>query len=151
MKIKVVRLDGTPATIGGYILRWILRPIDISLFSGGVAVLSITLSHNGQRLGDLAANTTVIKVAKDMAVTSHQLINNLTSDYEPQFSEAQNLGEKEISIIKEALSVNRQSANMKPIIAVTNKVKDHLGIESDMPAVKFLHTILKDYNHFTSQ
>lgn len=151
MNIKVVRLDGTPPTLGGYILRWILRPIDITLFSGGLAVLFIALTDNAQRLGDMAARTTVIKEAKDVKVTSHQLINNLKSDYQPQFPEAKLLGDKEVNIIKEALNANKQSANIKPVLAVTRKVKQHLNVETDMPDIKFLYTILKDYNHYASQ
>lgn len=151
MNIKVVRLDGTPPTIGGYIFRWIVRPIDITLFSGGLAVLFIAITDNSQRLGDLAAGTSVVKVAKEIKVTSHQLINNLTSDYQPLFPEVTQLGEKEIAIIKDALKANKEHANIKPVLAVTAKVKEHLNVETDMPAIKFLYTILKDYSHYTSQ
>lgn len=151
MNIKVVRLDGTPPTIGGYILRWILRPVDITLFSGGLGVLSIVLTDNSQRLGDLAGGTSVVKVAKEIKVTSHQLINNLKSDYQPLFPEVTKLGDKEIDVIKEALRANKEQANIKPVIAVTAKVKEHLNVDTDMPAIKFLYTILKDYNHYTSQ
>lgn len=150
LNIKVVRLDGTPATIGGYILRWILRPIDIGMFSGAIAVISVALTDNGQRLGDLAAGTTVVKMAGAVKVTSHQLIKNLDDDYKPVFYDAQYLGEDEIKVIKMALEVNRERADMKPAIAVTKKIKDHLNIESDLPTIKFLYTILKDYNHLTS-
>ncbi len=151
MNIKVVRLDGAPATIGGYILRWILRPLDIGIFSGAIAVISIALTQNAQRLGDLAAGTTVAKIASAVKVTSHQLIKNLDSDYQPVFSDAQYLSNEEVNIIKQALEVNKHRADMKPAIAVSRKVKEHLKVQSDMPTIKFLYTLLKDYNHYTSQ
>ncbi len=151
MNIKVVRLDGNPPTIGGYIMRWILRPIDITLFSGGLAVLCIAITQNAQRLGDMAAGTSVVRIAKDMQVTTHQLINNLESDYQPQFPEAKLLGDQEITIIKEALRANKENANVKPVLAVTAKVKEHLNVETELPAIKFLYTLLKDYNHYTSR
>lgn len=151
LNIKVVRLDGTPATIGGYILRWILRPLDIGIFSGAIAVISIALTENGQRLGDLAAGTTVVKMGGTMNVTSHQLIKNLDTDYQPVFHDAQYLSNEEVDIIKQALEVNKHRADMNPAIAVSKKVKEHLKLESDMPTIKFLYTLLKDYNHFTSQ
>ena len=41
--IKVVKLDGGAPGIGNYLLRWLIRPIDI-LFYGAVAVLTIIIS-----------------------------------------------------------------------------------------------------------
>ncbi|MEP2773360.1 MAG: RDD family protein [Fulvivirga sp.] len=151
MNIRVVRLDGSSPTIGGYLLRWLLRPIDISLFSGGVAVLAIALSKKGQRLGDMAANTTVIKVAREVKVSSHELIKNLQEEHKVTFPEARQLSDVEINVIKEALLVNKQHANNKPVFAVADKIKKHLNISSDMPPVKFLYTIVKDYKYITSQ
>ncbi|MCG8389486.1 MAG: RDD family protein [Cytophagales bacterium] len=151
LNIKVVRLDGSPATIGGYILRWILRPIDISIFSGAVAVIAIAVSNKGQRLGDMAAGTTVVKVGGKVNVTSHQLIKSLDHDYQPAFPGAQYLSDEEINIIKEALKVNKEQANVKPALAVMQKVKEHLQVESDLPPIKFLYTVLKDHNHLNSQ
>lgn len=150
MNIKVVRLDGSPATIGGYILRWILRPIDVGMASGVVAILCIMLSNKGQRLGDMAAGTTVIKIGGRVNVTSHQLIKNLDNDYQPVFAEAEHLSSEDVNIIKEALRVNKEQANNQPVLAVTEKVKAHLNIQSDLPPVKFLYTVLKDYSHLTS-
>ncbi|MDX1627762.1 MAG: RDD family protein, partial [Fulvivirga sp.] len=68
MKIKVVQLDGSSPTFGAYILRWILRLVDISTFSGAIAVVTISMSKHGQRLGDMAAGTTVVKVEREVKV-----------------------------------------------------------------------------------
>ena len=151
LNIKVVRLDGSPATLGGYILRWILRPVDIGIFSGAVAVIVVAMSSKGQRLGDMAAGTTVVKVGGKVKVTSHQLIKNLDQGYQPVFPSAQYLSDEDINIIKEALRVNREQANVKPATAVMQKVKEHLNVQSDLPPIKFLYTVLKDHNHLTSQ
>ena len=59
-KIRVVKIDGSKPTFSSYLLRWMLRLIDISLASGSVALLTILLNGKGQRLGDMAAGTTVI-------------------------------------------------------------------------------------------
>ena len=71
LRIKVVKLDGTQPTLGSYILRWILRPIDV-LFYGGVAILCIVIGGKGQRLGDIPAGTTVVKLAKDSSLEFHR-------------------------------------------------------------------------------
>ena len=46
MKIQVVRLDGTPPTIGDYLLRWLFSFVDF-LFSGAVAV--VVIATNGKQ------------------------------------------------------------------------------------------------------
>jgi len=60
LKIRVVKKDGTRPEFSNYLVRWLLRFIDITLTSGGVAVVTILLNGKGQRLGDIAAGTTVI-------------------------------------------------------------------------------------------
>ncbi|MBA3971750.1 MAG: RDD family protein, partial [Bacteroidetes bacterium] len=68
MKIKVVKLDGTQAGFGAYMLRWLLRIIDTKLFSGGVALIAIIVNGKGQRIGDMAAGTTVIKMKQKITL-----------------------------------------------------------------------------------
>ncbi len=151
LKIKVVKLDGSNATIGAYVLRWITRLIEVDMASGSVAIVAIAMNGKGQRVGDMAAGTTVIKVDRDIAVSSHRVIQNLKSDYEPVFSQVLQLTEKDMLIIKEALKANKQHANPKPVLAATEKVKSLLNIQSELPPVKFLHTIVKDFNYLTSK
>src|SRR5690606_22996770 len=59
-EIKVVKLNGGSPTIFNYLLRWVLWPIDFFIY-GSVAIFCIIVTKNGQRLGDFAAGTTVIK------------------------------------------------------------------------------------------
>jgi hypothetical protein len=150
LDLRVVRVDGSNPTIGNYLLRWLLKPIDI-LFSGSVAVTCILLTRFGQRLGDLAAGTTVVKLVSVGNVTSQQIIQQLDEAYEPVFTQVTQLSDQDINLIKKALEVNRTHGNMQPAIQLETRIKSLLGIESDMPAVKFLYTIIKDYSHLTSQ
>lgn len=150
LDLRVVRIDGGNPTIGNYLLRWLLKPIDI-LFSGSVAVTCILLTRFGQRLGDLAAGTTVVKLVSVSNVTSQQIIQQLDETYEPVFNQVTQLSDQDINLIKKALEVNRTLGNMQPAIQLEERIKSMLGIESDMPPVKFLYTIIKDYSHLTSQ
>ena len=63
-KIRVTKLDGSKPTFSNYLIRWMLRSIDITMASGSLALLTILLNGKGQRLGDLAAGTTVISEKK---------------------------------------------------------------------------------------
>jgi len=144
--IKVVRLDGKPVTLGNYILRWILRIVDISLTSGAVALLTIAVTKEGQRLGDIAAGTTVIKLKARLPVNSHQIIERMDPDYEPVFRQASRLTPKDVDLIRQSLAQYKNTGNVKPIIAINDKLKAYLEIESDLPPVTLLYTILKDYS-----
>jgi uncharacterized RDD family membrane protein YckC len=148
--IRVVRLDGGPPTIGGYILRWILRPIDV-IFSGAVAIICIGMTENGQRLGDLAAGTTVVKVKKTEKVSRLQLVEKMEENYEPMFPEVKILSDKDVAIIKESLRMRADFSNSMPVILLTDKVKEKLNIESDLEPVPFLYTILRDYTYYITR
>ena len=150
LNIKVVRLDGTPPTIGGYVLRWLIRPIDI-LLTGAVAIVSIALTKHGQRLGDIAAGTTVIKLKKTQAVSRLQLVEKMDEDYEPQYPEVKMLTDTDVSVIKECLEVKRKHANIKPVLLVAQKVKDTLNIESEQEPLQFLYTVLRDHTYYTTR
>ncbi len=146
MKIKVVKLDGAAPGIGAYLLRWILRPIDISIFSGGIAILTIAITRNSQRLGDLAAGTTVVKteIRQDIPVFA------VEDDYIPQFQEVTTLTDADVEVIQKVLKVYRDSGNSQPVIATAEKMKNLLSIDADMPPLQFLYTLVKDYKSLTA-
>lgn len=150
LNIKVVRLDGESPTIGNYILRWILGPIDF-LIIASVAITCILFSKNGQRLGDLAAGTTVVKLQREVARSSQEIIQALQEDHAVSFPAVINLQAADIKLIKEALDMNRQMGNMAPALHLTEKLKQLYAIESDLPPLTFLYTVLKDYHHLTSR
>jgi uncharacterized RDD family membrane protein YckC len=151
MKIKVVRLDGAPPKIGDYVLRWLMRAIDLRLFSGAVAMVSIIAGGKGQRLGDVAAGTSVIKLAEQKEITSQEIFIMTESEYQPVFHEAKNLSARDIEIIQQVLEVNKNTGNVKPAVLLTEKIKGMLDLQTDLPPVKFLYTIIKDYQHLTAQ
>lgn len=150
MNLRVVRLDGTAPTIGGFILRWILKPIDVML-SGSIAIISIALTQNGQRLGDLAAGTTVVKLRKTEKVNRLQLVEKMEEDYEPQFPEVKALTDKEVNLIKDCLRMQADHTNSRPVLMMSEKVKQKLDIESDMRPTQFLYTILRDHTYYTTR
>jgi len=151
LHIKVIRLNGTPATIGDYILRWIFALIDFGILSGAIAVILITAGGKGQRLGDLVAGTSVIKLTEQKEITANEVFVTADVNYEPTFNQAIQLTEKDIEIIQRALEVNRDHGNPKPMLAVAEKIKTRLGIQTDLPPVKFLYVLIKDFNHLTSR
>lgn len=145
MNIKVVKLNGAQVTLGGYLLRWLLWPID-TFFYGGIAILCITIGSKGQRLGDIAAGTTVIKLKKSGFLKDHTL-NDLDVDYTPVFLNADQLTPEYIELIKKAIKAKLEMLDDKPVDAIAAKTKNKLNITTELPDLKFLHTIMKDYHH----
>jgi uncharacterized RDD family membrane protein YckC len=148
LKIKVVKLDGTEATLGGYLLRWLIWPVDTFLY-GGIAIMCIAIGGKGQRLGDMAAGTTVIKLRTSVFLKEHAL-NALNENYEPVFKTADQLPGDFVELINKAIRAKLEMLDEKPVALMARKTKERLDISTDMPDLKFLHTILKDYNYLLS-
>lgn len=151
LNIKVVRTDGQQPTLGAYVLRWLLRVVDITLFMGGLAILFIIVTSKGQRLGDLLAGTTVVKIDRIKDISLHRSVDNVEPDYQVTFDQAINLTDTDIEVIKQALRTYKKSGVREPILAVEIKVKELLEVKSDLPPIKFLHTVIKDHNYLAYQ
>lgn len=150
MQIKVVRINGTPATVGDYVLRWIFGLVELNVGNGLIAMLTIVINGKGQRLGDLIAGTTVIKLIEQGQATAQEVFVSPENNYEVSFPQAVQLNPSDIELIQRSLEINRDLGNQKPMLAITEKVKAQLGVKTDMPPIKFLYVLIKDYNHLTS-
>ena len=85
INIRVVKVDGSTPSIGSYLLRWLLFPIDGPITSG-LGLLVILLNKNNQRLGDLAAGTMVIKEKNYRKIhVSLDEFDYLTQNYHPVY------------------------------------------------------------------
>ncbi|OHD66614.1 MAG: hypothetical protein A2176_04940 [Spirochaetes bacterium RBG_13_51_14] len=149
--IKVVKLDGTQPSVGSYLLRWVLRLVDIGFFSGAVAVITILINGKGQRLGDIAAGTTVIRLGQRVKMSDTILVR-LDESYTPVFEEAGKLDERTVTIVKEVLDFedkNRKAKSAKEIMKKTKaRLEELMGVTSGMDPKEFLEKVLSDYNYY---
>jgi uncharacterized RDD family membrane protein YckC len=149
--IKVVKLDGTPPSVGSYLLRWILRIVDISFLGGTIAVLAILINGKGQRLGDIAAGTTVIRLKQSVKISDTILVP-IDDNYKPAFPESGTLDVRTVTIIKEVLDFekkNRKTRSAEEILGKTKiKLEEMMGVASGNGPKEFLETVLKDYNYY---
>jgi uncharacterized RDD family membrane protein YckC len=145
LKIKVIRLDGSKATLSSYLLRWLLSIVDVSLFSGIVAILTIAINGKGQRVGDIAGGTAVIKTQPTL-----QLEDILTPDqdenYQPQYPAVTQLTDKDIRTIRKVLATK----NEELIEATMHKIEAILGVNSMDTGQVFLWQIVNDYNFYAN-
>jgi uncharacterized RDD family membrane protein YckC len=61
MGIRIMGLDGKNLEFSDYFLRWIMRPIDITISFCAVGIFSMLSTEKRQRLGDILAGTAVVK------------------------------------------------------------------------------------------
>jgi uncharacterized RDD family membrane protein YckC len=150
MNIKVVKLDGSQPSLGSYLLRWLLRMVDVTLSAGIVAMATVSASQKGQRLGDIAAGTAVVSTRQRQ--TLRDTVLPATDDgYTPLYPEAVRLSDRDVSIIKESLKVYHRGQEQDSwlIQSLADKVQSLLGIRTQQTYVDFLHTVLKDHAHLT--
>ncbi|MFL5765287.1 MAG: RDD family protein [Bacteroidia bacterium] len=147
MKIKVVKLDGSQAGFGAYLLRWLLRIIDTRLFSGGVALIAILANGKGQRIGDMAAGTTVIKM-KQKVTLNDTILAKVRPNYTIVYPEVSRLSDNDIAIIKEVMRVSLRTNNHQAIEKLANKIKQTMGVTVNLPHAQFLSTVVQDYSQY---
>ncbi|WP_158976278.1 RDD family protein [Cellulophaga sp. L1A9] len=148
LKIRVVKLDGSNPTFANYFVRWILRILDISLSSGGVAVLTILLRGNGQRVGDMAAGTTVISEKKRISI-SDTVLRELPEDYVPRFPQVTVFSDREMQTIKQMYDDARRKGDHNVIVELSKKIKGVAVITTDLMAIEFVDIVIKDYSYYT--
>lgn len=149
-KIKVIRTDGSQPGLSSYLLRWILRPVDTFML-GVFGIITIAVNMRGQRLGDLAAGTAVVKVNPEVKLDEVLGVDNLhDKDYEVVHPEAQQLSDQEINILKDVVVFYNKTLNPKHLSLASEKVKSLLAIQTLEPDLIFLQNIIKDHSHLSN-
>lgn len=150
MNIKVIALDGSRPTAGMFFIRWVLRLIDIAFFSGVVALVVVLANGKGQRLGDIAAGTAVIKL-EQVVENGSQVKHTFNENHEVNYSESIRLTDSDIDLIDQVLAFNKNEGNSGPAKLLAEKLAVKMGVTLNVPPVKFLHDVKKDYYHLTSE
>lgn len=148
IKIKVVKLDGTQPSVGSFLLRWLIRFFEIDLIYGLIALISIAASKNKQRLGDMAAGTTVIIVRPAVTLKDTILQAEQKPEYKITFPQVANLTEKDIEIMKEVYDFYMKTGKTEGLNKLTDKIKSKAGIQTTMKDGELISTLMKDYNHY---
>lgn len=150
MKTQVARLDGAQPTLGQYLLRWLLRFVDVTVSWGAVALVSVAVTPHSQRLGDLAAGTTVVRRRQRVRL-AEVLYPAAPPDHVPEFPEAEALTDAEVRTLRAVIVRLRTSsrADARSVdLARRAKaaVEARLGMDPvRMPAEAFLRAVVRDH------
>lgn len=153
MKIKVVKIDGYQASFGDYVMRWMFRLVDVFLNSGIVGLVSMIVSKNNQRLGDIVSGTAVISLKNNVNI-SHTILENIQADYVPTFPQVIALSDNDMRIIKENYHKALRIDDREVITRLSDKVKSILKLEvspQEFTERQFIQVIIKDYNFYTGK
>lgn len=149
MNIKVARLDGGQPTLGQYLLRWLIGPFDVWFY--GIGLVVILINGRGQRLGDLAAGTTVVSLKQRTKLTE-TLLTEVREEHQVRFPEVTRLTDAQAALVKEVVTSTKQANRWALMEEMAAKVREATGITGDgMKAMEFLQVVLRDYVHLTGQ
>ncbi|WP_339609362.1 RDD family protein [uncultured Planktosalinus sp.] len=150
LNLRVVMIDGSKPSFSNFLLRWLLRLIDISLTSGGVAVVTILLNGKGQRLGDIAATTTVISEKKTVSLSSIQMVE-FSADYVPKYQQVTVFNDKDIQTIKSVYYNAKTYNNHHLILRLSERVSKVMDTPFDEKPINFVERVIKDYTFLTQK
>ncbi|MFD2826126.1 RDD family protein [Leeuwenhoekiella polynyae] len=148
--LRVVKLDGSKPGFGSFFVRWIMRVIDVTLTTGGVAVFTILLNGKGQRLGDIAAGTTVVTERKKVRI-SHTILENIAEDYIPKYPQVTVFTDADIQKVKTVYSDAKRYSKHKVILKLSEKLAKTMQVTPEETPFAFVDRVLKDYNYYTQK
>ncbi len=151
VKIRIVKKDNSHPRLGDFLIRWIFRLFEINLLPG-LGLIVMLFSDKAQRLGDLAAKTVVI-AEQHKTKLSQSIFEELEQTYSPVFSQAANLDEKSVQLIKEVKQSAGKHDNSAIIKSLVTRIEHVLNITKpeNMTYHQFIDTIVKDYNYYAGQ
>ena len=147
-KIRVARVDGGQPTLGQYLIRWTLRMIDGFYWVGLIVIL---INGKGQRLGDIAAGTTVISLKRRLTLQD-TLITKVEEGHVVRIPEAVRLNDAQARMIREVLNAKLANSKVRVVEEMAEKVRKVIGNEGvGIGSQAYLETVLRDYVFLTGQ
>lgn len=150
LRIQVIKANTGRPTFSDCAARWVFRLVDIYFSLGGIACVMIASSSKAQRIGDIVANTAVVKLAPKMYLSLNDILAlHSNTSYQPQYLQARQLLEEDALLIKNTLDRFRKYDNDAHVEALDMLAKQIAGIlhmnERPGDNQKFLESVLKDY------
>ncbi len=146
-KIRVVKSTGEGANIYQYFIRALIRPIDSM---AGLGLIFMIFSSKGQRLGDIAANTIVIKLDDAVEFKDTALVD-VEEEYKPMMSrsEIEKLSSANIELIKQIIEETEKTKDYSLVGELHSKIVEITGNNNDsrLP-FEYLKAVVKDYSYY---
>jgi len=148
MKVKVISLDSYKMSFYQYFIRWIFNLVDIFILFGSIGVLSTVFSSKNQRIGDLSAGTTVVKVVNNTSIND-SIFMEVSKGYKVTFPMVSLLSDRDVQIIKSSFYKSKENGDYKTIQLIRSKINQILNVQSTLNDFDFIERVLEDYNFVT--
>lgn len=153
--IRIQKPDGTAVDFSELFLRWIMRPLDITLSVGALGVFLMLGSEKRQRLGDIFAGTVVIKEQAQLhfSLTDILRMHQKAPNTEVKYPLVKHLTEQDMLLVKNLLqnvSGHASQVHHNAIVDCAFKIGTLLQLQ-DRPNDHrgFLQQVVNDYISLT--
>lgn len=168
--IKVVSLQGYKPTYIQYMNRWIFRLMDtgfitiiffgfigdwiygsVFLIANVISLIYIINSKKEQRIGDLIANTVVIRLRSKTRIQDTIFTEIEDKNYVVKYPNVIKLSDRDISIIKNALNNASRYNRYESLWNIVDKLQPVINAPAGDDPYYFLTTLIRDYNYLTTR
>jgi len=175
MTIRVVNENGGQPGLGQLVIRWLIRTSDIMAFSLILSVpmaaasgnsrffwqlaiplglfmtdvILVNASQKQQRLGDMLAHTLLIKASQKHSIQDTVFLN-IADNYRPSFPQVMQLTDRDMNSLKSILDTAKKRGDFNLASMASDKIKNHLKIDTNLSPFEFLEILLKDYNYLSA-
>lgn len=175
MGIRVVNENGGQPSIGQFVIRWLIRTSDLMAvviiilapfavqmgnteFLWNMAIpmglfftdiILVNASKKNQRLGDILAHTLLILASQKHSIQDTVFLN-IADNYKPSFPQVMQLSDRDMNSLKGILDTARKRGDFNLAAMASEKIKNHLKIETQLSPFDFLEVLLKDYNYLSA-
>lgn len=149
MNLKVIKVDGEQAQALDYISRWSTKGLEVYLTLGSLAGLVSYFSPKSQRIGDVLANTVVIK-QESIGRLNLGRVTALKKydDYEAQYPQVLQLQEDEVILIHETFNRFKKfktEGHQAAFLQLVSSLAKKLEVEKVVDSEVFVKQLIKDY------
>lgn len=150
MGIQVIKTTSGRPNFADCAGRWVFRLVDIWFSLGGIACVLIASSARSQRIGDIVGNTAVVKLTPQTNLTLSDILSiHAQTSYKPEYTQAKQLMEQDVLLIKNTLDRQRRydnHAHLEALTMLAQKIAGLLHLDRvPVDSRTFLETVLKDY------
>jgi hypothetical protein len=75
----------------------------------------------------------------------------VSDNYIPTFPQIMQLSDKDINAVKSIMDSANKKGDFQLAAMASDKIKNHLKIESHLSPFEFLETVMKDYNFLSTK
>jgi len=153
MRIRVVTLKGRTPLVLDYFTRWIFRMIDLTFSLGALATIFVSSSGQNQRVGDVLAQTAVVRKRNENNI-SLKSITDLDSEDDERNNEIKYPGiaafsDDDMLLLKQTLIRYRRKgsdSNKKVLKTIAEGIAKELNVNvKEASSLQFLDKVLYDY------